>query len=204
MTFTLTKQQQAVLDFICQYMDKNSRPPTRVEITRAFGFRSTNAAQDHLKVLEKQQRIELISGVSRGIRVLDVYRKKTDLGLPIIGRVAAGAPILAHEHIEDYCRLPTEFFHPSADFLLEVKGQSMQNIGIVEGDLVAVHKTTVAENGQIVVARVYEDVTLKRYYKKGNQVRLEPENDAYQTLEITLGKDSFCIEGLYVGLIRRH
>lgn len=141
----------------------------------------------------------MIPGASRGIRILG----EEYLGLPIIGRVAAGEPILAQEHIEDYCNIPAEFFHPKADYLLAVKGDSMINIGINEGDYLAVHKTNVARNGEIIVARVGDEVTVKRYEKVGNIVWLHPENQDYSPIEVDLRTQEFNIEGLYVGIIRR-
>jgi repressor LexA len=124
--------------------------------------------------------------------------------LPIIGRVAAGSPILAQEHIEDYCNLPASFFKPAADYLLEVHGDSMKNIGILDGDYIAVHKTANARNGQIVIARVENEVTVKRLEKMKNRVLLHAENDAYAPIEINLREQEFNIEGLYVGVVRRN
>lgn len=196
----LTERQQRVLDYVRSAIEDTGFPPTRVEIAKELGFRSPNAAEEHLKALARKGAIEMIPGTSRGIRIIE----DINLGLPIVGRVAAGEPILAQEHIEDYCSIAPEFFHPTADFLLEVHGDSMKNIGIHDGDYIAVHKTNVARNGNIIVARVDEDVTVKRYEKQRSLVLLHPENDDYQTIEVNPKHQEFNIEGLFVGVIRRH
>ncbi len=195
----LTAKQQVVLDFIRSAIEATGFPPTRAEIAAKLGFRSANAAEEHLKALARRGAIEMIPGASRGIRIIE----EESQGLPIVGRVAAGSPILAQEHIEDHLSIPADFFHPKADFLLEVRGDSMIKIGIFEGDLIAVHKTQVARNGEIVVARVGEEVTVKRYEKQKNQIVLHPENDDYQPIVVDLAATEFNIEGLYVGVIRR-
>lgn len=195
----LTAKQQVVLDFVRSAIEETGFPPTRAEIAKELGFRSANAAEEHLKALARKGAIEMIPGTSRGIRILG----EENNGLPIVGRVAAGAPILAQENIEDYCAIPAEFFKPRADYLLEVKGDSMINIGIHEGDYLAVHKTTSARNGDIVVARVEDEVTVKRYEKSGNKILLHPENNDYSPIEVDLKEQEFNIEGLYVGIIRR-
>lgn len=196
----LTARQQEVLDLIKKAIVTTGFPPTRAEIAEQLGFRSPNAAEEHLKALARKGAIEMMPGASRGIRIVEEQK----LGLPIIGRVAAGEPILAQEHIEDHCEIPANWFKPDADFLLEVHGESMINIGIMDGDLIAVHKTETARNGQIVVARVEEDVTVKRYQKNRNKVTLHPENDDFEPIEVNLKETNFSIEGLYVGVIRRH
>jgi repressor LexA len=196
----LTARQQEVLDLIKDAVETTGFPPTRAEIADKLGFRSPNAAEEHLKALARKGAIEMMPGASRGIRVLE----SPHLGLPIIGRVAAGEPILAQEHIEDYCKIPADWFKPSANFLLEVHGESMINVGIMDGDLIAVHKTEVARNGQIVVARVEDDVTVKRYQKTRNKVTLLAENNDFDPIEVNLKDTNFAIEGLYVGVIRRH
>lgn len=195
----LTARQQQVLDFIQAATEETGFPPTRAEIARKLGFRSPNAAEDHLKALARKGAIEIIPGASRGIRII----KSQQPGLPVVGRVAAGEPILAQEHIEEYCELPPDFFKPSADFLLEVHGDSMQKIGIFNGDYIAVHKTESARNGQVIVARVDNEVTVKRLEKQRNKVILHPENDTYQAIEVDLKDQEFAIEGLYVGVVRR-
>ena len=170
----LTARQQEVLDLIKVAIETTGYPPTRAEIAESLGFRSPNAAEEHLKALARKGAIEMMPGASRGIRIVESQQ----LGLPIIGRVAAGEPILAQEHIEDHCKIPADWFKPNANFLLEVHGESMVNVGIMDGDLIAVHKTNVARNGQIVVARVEEDVTVKRYQKTRNKVCLLYTSDA--------------------------
>jgi repressor LexA len=196
----LTARQQEVLDLIKRSIVTSGFPPTRAEIAEQLGFRSPNAAEEHLKALARKGAIEMMPGASRGIRIVEEQKP----GLPIIGRVAAGEPILAQEHIEDHCEIPATWFKPEANFLLEVHGESMINIGIMDGDLIAVHKTETARNGQIVVARVEDDVTVKRYQKNRNKVTLHPENDDFDPIEVNLKETNFSIEGLYVGVIRRH
>ncbi len=196
----LTARQQEVLDLIKDAIVKTGFPPTRAEIAEQLGFRSPNAAEEHLKALARKGAIEMMPGASRGIRIVEDQQ----LGLPIIGRVAAGEPILAQEHVEDHCEIPAAWFKPEANFLLEVHGESMINIGIMDGDLIAVHKTETARNGQIVVARVEDDVTVKRYQKNRNKVTLFAENDDFDPIEVNLKETNFAIEGLYVGVIRRH
>lgn len=196
----LTNRQQEVLDLIKNAIVETGFPPTRAEIANQLGFKSPNAAEEHLKALSRKGAIEMIPGASRGIRIVEEEQP----GLPIIGRVAAGEPILAQEHVEDYCEIPASWFKPSADFLLEVHGESMINIGIMDGDLIAVHKTETARNGEIVVARIEDDVTVKRYQKNRNKVILFAENDDFEPIEVNLKESNFAIEGLYVGVIRRH
>lgn len=197
----LTARQQEVLNFIRSALESTGFPPTRAEIAKELGFRSPNAAEEHLKALARKGAIDMMPGASRGIRILG---DEPASGLPIIGRVAAGSPILAQEHIEDYCNLPASFFKPTADYLLEVHGDSMKNIGILDGDYIAVHKTASARNGQIVIARVENEVTVKRLEKLKNRVLLHAENDAYAPIEINLREQEFNIEGLYVGVVRRN
>jgi repressor LexA len=194
----LTARQQQVLEVIKDHIDDTGYPPTRAEIAKTLGFKSPNAAEEHIKALARKGYIEIVHGASRGIRL-----PESETGLPLIGRVAAGSPILATEQIAEYVDLPKTLFYPSADFLLQVQGLSMKNLGILEDDLIAVHKTNIAKNGDIVVARVGEDVTVKRYEKKGNIVTLHPENEDFSPIIVNLGQDDFEIEGLYVGVIRR-
>ncbi len=195
----LTSRQAQVLDLIKQYIGDTGYPPTRADIARELGFRSANAAEEHLKALARKGAIEMIPGTSRGIRLPD------DGGLPVVGRVAAGSPILATEHIEDRVELPAGFFAPRADFLLRVHGDSMMKVGILDGDLLAVHKTPEAANGQIVVARIEDEVTVKRFQRTRarNKVLLLPENDDYEPIEVDLKEQPFQIEGLSVGVIRQ-
>jgi len=196
----LTKRQNEVLDLIKQNISETGYPPTRAEIALALGFKSANAAEDHIKALAKKGAIEIVPGASRGIRL---PQSDTPEGLPIIGQVAAGNPILGEENIEDYCTLAPEFFQPSADYLLRVRGESMKNIGILDGDLLAVHKTDTARNGQIVVARMGEEVTVKRLNKQKHIVELIAENDDFDPIVIDLREQDVVIEGLGVGVIRK-
>ncbi len=194
----LTPRQTEVLEFIKSYNSENNYPPTRAEIAQKLGFKSANAAEEHLKALARKGAIEIIPGTSRGIRL------PASDGLPIVGRVAAGSPILAEEHIEDYCTLQPEFFRPAADYLLMVRGDSMINAGILDGDLLAVHRTTEVNNNDIVVARIEDEVTVKTFRRGKNkyQVTLLPENPDYSPIEVDLRDGNFAIEGLSVGVIR--
>lgn len=198
----LTARQQQVLDFIRQYSLSNGYPPTRVDIARELGFRSPNAAEDHLRALARKGAIEMIPGASRGIRLSDATEEQDDQ-LPVIGQVAAGSPIMALENIEDHCRIDPNTFRPRADYLLRVRGMSMKDIGILDGDLLAVHRTSEARNGQIVVARIGEEVTVKRFQKQGRKVSLIAENPDFAPIEVDLGEQELTIEGLSVGVIRR-
>ena len=196
----LTQRQSEVLGFIKNHIDETGYPPTRADIAKELGFKSANASEEHLKALAKKGAIEMIPGTSRGIKLPD---NKND-GIPIVGRVAAGNPILAEEHIDDYCELPASFFKPAADYLLEVRGDSMIEVGILDGDLLAVHRTTNVQNGDIVVARIEDEVTVKRYRKgrSKHQITLEPENKDYSVIEVDLRDQEFNIEGLGVGILR--
>lgn len=195
----LTSRQAQVLDLIKRHIDDTGYPPTRADIAQELGFKSPNAAEEHLKALARKGAIEMIPGTSRGIRLPE------DTGLPVVGRVAAGSPILAEEHIESRVNIPAGFFRPRADFLLRVRGDSMCEIGIMDGDLLAVHKTPEAANGQIVVARIEDDVTVKRFQRtrQRNRILLLPENANYQPIEVDLAEQAFQIEGLSVGVIRQ-
>lgn len=199
----LTARQQQILAFIKEYMDANGYPPTRVDIARVLGFKSPNAAEDHLRALARKGAIEMIPGASRGIRLPDQDIDTPEGRLPVIGRVAAGAPVLALENIEDHCQIDPGFFHPRADYLLRVQGLSMRDVGILDGDLLAVHRTAVARNGQIVVARIGDEVTVKRFQKQGRKVLLHAENPDFAPIEVDLGEEELTIEGLSVGVIRR-
>lgn len=197
----LTTRQEEILDFIKQYLSETGFPPTRSEIAEQMGFRSPNAAEEHLRALARKGAIEMLPGTSRGIR-LPISEQ---LGLPIIGQVAAGSPILAEESIADYCNIPPEMFTPSADYLLTVKGTSMIDVGIYEGDLLAVHKTTRANNGDIIVARLGEEVTVKRLQttRSRHRIQLVAENPDFAPIEVDLRSQPFDIEGVSVGVIRR-
>ncbi|RMJ05836.1 LexA repressor [Marinobacter litoralis] len=196
----LTARQSQVLDIIRRYLDETGYPPTRAEIAAELGFRSANAAEEHLRALARKGAIEMVPGASRGIRLPEA---EPDLGLPVIGQVAAGSPILAQEHVEDHCALQPNFFSPKADYLLRVRGMSMKDIGILDGDLLAVHRTQDVQNGQIVIARVGDEVTVKRFRKEGNKVWLIAENEEFSPIEVDLAEQELFIEGLGVGVIRR-
>lgn len=196
----LTARQQQIYDLIKMHILETGIPPTRVEIANTLGFRSPNAAEEHLKALARKGAIEMISGSSRGIRLL--LEEKEDEGLPLIGRVAAGSPILAQEHIESTYQVDPFLFKPQADYLLRVYGMSMKNIGILDGDLLAVAKTNHAENGQVVVARIDDEVTVKRLEKRKNAIRLLAENEEFAPIDIDPNTQTFVIEGLAVGVIR--
>jgi repressor LexA len=197
---SLTARQQRVLDFILEFSAAQGFPPTRAEICKALGFRSPNAAEDHLRALVKKGAIEILPGTSRGIRTLTA-RPGHD-GLPLVGRVAAGHPILAQENVEQQVRVEPGLFRPRADYLLRVEGMSMREAGILDGDLLAVHRARQAVNGQIVVARVDDEVTVKRFRRRGNIVRLLPENPDFQPIVIDLRRQSLELEGIGVGVIR--
>ncbi len=203
----LTKRQSEILSFLKTWIEDNGYPPTRAEIAKELGFKSPNAAEDHLKALARKGVIEMIPGASRGLKIIDSGDDEAFAAnaneLPIIGRVAAGEPILAQQHIESSCPVRPELFHPRADYLLQVRGMSMKDIGILDGDLLAVHITNEARNGQIVVARIDEDVTVKRYKREGNTVWLLPENSDFEPIKVDLKTQNLTIEGLSVGVIRR-
>ena len=192
----LTARQAEVLQLIADFLQATGFPPTRAEIADQLGFRSPNAAEDHLRALERKGYIEMLPGASRGIRL------RENLGIPIIGRVAAGNPILAEQHIQGRYQLDPMLFRPRADYLLKVRGLSMRDAGILEGDLLAVHRTSEARSGQIVVARLGNEVTVKRFKRQGSQVQLLPENPDFEPILVDLKRDFFAIEGLGVGIIR--
>ncbi|KMV30472.1 transcriptional repressor LexA [Photobacterium swingsii] len=198
----LTPRQQEVFELIKAKIEDSGMPPTRAEIARELGFRSANAAEEHLKALARKQVIEIIPGASRGIRLVASNDEPEEKGLPLIGQVAAGEPILAQEHVETHYEVDASLFKPHADFLLRVNGMSMKDIGIMDGDLLAVHKTQDVHNGQVVVARVDDDVTVKRLEKKGSQVLLHAENEDFAPIVVDLSQQHLSIEGIAVGVIR--
>jgi repressor LexA len=214
----LTDRQQQILDLIQRAIASTGSPPTRAEIAAELGFKSANAAEEHLQALARKGAIELVSGTSRGIRLkndtlqaINASRAKSlvqsvvdfadQLALPLIGRVAAGSPILAQEHIDKTYYLEDSLFQRKPDYLLKVRGMSMRDAGIMDGDLLAVQSTREAKNGQIVVARLGDEVTVKRFMRHNNLIELHPENPDYQTIVVEPG-EAFEIEGLAVGLIR--
>ncbi len=194
----LTTRQQQIYDLVREHIEQTGMPPTRAEIATHLGFRSPNAAEEHLKALARKGVIEIISGTSRGIRLL----VKDEDGLPLIGNVAAGNPLLAQQHIEGHYKVDRSLFKPCADFLLRINGMSMKDIGIFDGDLLAVHKTEDVHNGQVIVARIEDEVTVKRLKKQGNVIHLLAENSDFSPIVIDLSQQNFAIEGLAVGVIR--
>ncbi|CAJ0998015.1 LexA repressor [Sodalis praecaptivus] len=194
----LTTRQQEVFDLIRDHITQTGMPPTRAEIASRLGFRSPNAAEEHLKALARKGAIEIVSGASRGIRLMI----EEESGLPLIGRVAAGEPLLATQHIESHYQVDPALFKPHADFLLRVSGMSMKDIGIMDGDLLVVHKTQEARNGQVIVARIDDDVTVKRLKRQGNIVELLAENSEFSPIVVDLRQQELTIEGLAVGVIR--
>ena len=197
---SLTPRQAEVLALIRDHLARFGMPPTRAEIAEVLGFRSANAADDHLKALARKGAIALTPGASRGVRLLDNW--VTARNLPIVGRVAAGSPIFCEQHIEDHLDIDSRVFKPRADYLLRVTGTSMLNAGILDRDLLAVHRTQDINNGQVVVARVNDEVTVKRFHKKGRRIQLKPENPDFPVLEVDLKSEQFEIEGVGVGVVR--
>jgi len=200
----LTDRQAEILRLVRELTEVSGYPPTRAEIAQRMGFRSVNAAEQHLRALEKKGAINIESGASRGIRVLD--DRPTSRGrlleLPVVGRVAAGSPMLAEEHVQGRYQVDPNLFTPRADYLLRVRGMSMRDAGILEGDLLAVHRTAEARSGQIVVARLADEVTVKRLRRRASVVALEAENPDFAPIEVDLRRESLVIEGIAVGIIR--
>ncbi|MBI2993372.1 MAG: transcriptional repressor LexA [Gammaproteobacteria bacterium] len=194
----LTARQEEILAFLRGFLKEHGMPPTRAEICQALGFRSPNAAESHLRALERKGALQMLAGASRGIRLNMIPE-----GLPLIGRVAAGSPVLAEQNIEDHIEVDQSLFRPRADFLLRVQGMSMREAGIFDGDLLAVHRTEVVEQNQIVVARLGDEVTVKRFRRRQNIVTLLPENPEFQPIRVDLRREPFAIEGRMVGLIRQ-
>jgi repressor LexA len=215
----LTDRQQQVLDLVQSAIERSGAPPTRAEIASELGFRSANAAEEHLQALARKGVIELVNGTSRGIRLKSdtlkaLYQSRgkqfalplpglAQLNLPLVGRVAAGSPILAQEHIDKTYVVEAGMFSRKPDYLLKVRGMSMRDAGILDGDLLAVQKAKDAKNGQIVVARLYDDVTVKRFRRLRHHVELIPDNPDFETI-IVKDEEGFAIEGLAVGLIRNN
>ena len=192
----LTAQQQKILLFVRQAIESTGFPPTRAEIAKALRFRSPNAAEQHLRALENKGAIEIMQGAARGLRLVE------GPGIPLVGRVAAGSPLLAVEHVERRYQLDPNLFKPRADYLLRVRGMSMRDAGILDGDLLAVHRTADARTGQIVVARLADEVTVKRLRRRGHTVELVPENPGFKTITLDSRNEEFAIEGIGVGVIR--
>jgi repressor LexA len=214
----LTDRQQQILELVQSAIERTGAPPTRAEIAAELGFRSPNAAEEHLQALARKGVIELVGGTSRGIRLradtlraLNEARGKqfslpglTQLSLPLVGRVAAGSPILAQEHIDQTYLVEASMFARKPDYLLKVRGMSMRDAGIMDGDLLAVQKASEARNGQIVVARLGDDVTVKRFKRGRHGIELIPENPDFETIVVAPGDAQFTLEGLAVGLIRNN
>jgi len=201
----LTARQTEILRLVRELTEVSGYPPTRAEIAERMGFRSVNAAEQHLRALEKKGAIDIEAGASRGIRVRDAKpagKMARLLELPVIGRVAAGSPMLAEEHIVERYQVDPNLFTPRADYLLRVRGMSMRDAGILEGDLLAVHRTQEARSGQIVVARLADEVTVKRWRRRGHLVQLEAENPEFKAIEVDLRSEPLVIEGVAVGVIR--
>lgn len=196
----LTPRQTQILEMIQEFIATTGMPPTRADIASELGFKSANAAEEHLRALQKKGVLELVPGASRGIQLKDSLREQ--IGLPLVGRVAAGSPILAQEHIETHYKIDPALFRPKPHYLLRVYGMSMKNAGILDGDLVAVHRTPEVRSRQIVVARLDDEVTVKRYSQNGLLVSLLPENEEFEPIEVDLSHQSMVIEGVVVGVIR--
>lgn len=195
---TLTERQAEILEMIRDAIEETGMPPTRAEIAQSLGFRSANAAEEHLRALARKNVIELVPGASRGIRLVE-----EDPGLPVVGKVAAGHPILAEQNIERHYRMDPSMFRPKAHYLLTVQGMSMRDAGILDGDLLAIHRTPEVRNGQIIVARLNDDeVTVKRYRQRGREVWLLPENPDFEPIHIDLALQRMVIEGVVVGVVR--
>jgi repressor LexA len=206
----LTARQEQILNLIKDAIENTGFPPTRAEIANELGFKSANAAEEHLQALARKGAIEIAAGTSRGIRLLGAHAEPAApkvpgalmMSLPLIGRVAAGSPILAQENLETSYSVDPAMFAAKPDYLLKVRGESMRDIGIMDGDLLAVKKVDSAKNGQIVVARIGNEVTVKRYRKTGSTVELLPENPDFKVITVSPGEDDFALEGLAVGLMR--
>jgi repressor LexA len=196
----LTPRQKEILEMIQDFISETGMPPTRAEIARQLGFKSANAAEEHLRALQRKGVLDLLPGASRGIQLKDSLRDQ--MGLPLIGRVAAGSPILAQEHIETHYKIDPQLFSPKPHYLLRVHGMSMKDAGILDGDLVAVHRTPEVRSRQIIVARIDDEVTVKRYRQNGPLVTLLPENDEFEPIEVDLREQTLVIEGVVVGVIR--
>ena len=202
----LTARQQQILDWIRAHIDVHGMPPTRAEIAQGLGFSTPSSAEDHLQALARKGALEILPGASRGLKLKDLPGVPVQGTLPLVGRVAAGSPILAAEHIEGRYRVDPELFSPRADYLLRVRGASMRDAGILDGDLLAVHRTSEARSGQIVVARIAgrggDEVTVKRLKRRGREILLVAENPAYPPIVVDPDATPFAIEGIGVGLIR--
>ena len=192
----LSPRQQQILDLIREAIESTGMPPTRAEIARTMGYSSPNAAEELLRTLERKGAIEILKGSARGIRM------KEESGIPLIGRVAAGSPLLAEEHVQGRYQIDAALFKPRADYLLKVRGMSMRDAGILDGDLLAVHRASEARNGQVVVARLHDEVTVKRLHRRGAIIELLPENPDFEPIVVDTRRELFALEGIGVGVIR--
>jgi repressor LexA len=199
---SITPRQQEILEFIRQFIEQEGFPPTLAEMTRALGLKSPHGVREQLQALARKGAIELIPSASRGIRLLN--RTLDRELLPLIGKVAAGRPVMTEAHIEKHCRLGPELFQHKADYLMRVQGMSMRDAGILDGDLLVVESAAEARSGQIVVARIHDEVTVKTLRIEGSVAHLEPSNSDYPVITVDLGKQELCIEGIVVGVIRTH
>jgi repressor LexA len=204
MSEPLTDRQTEILRLIRELTEVSGFPPTRAEIAERMGFRSVNAAEQHLRALERKGVLDITAGSSRGIKLRERGGPKLSrlLELPVVGRVAAGSPVLAEEHVTARYQMDPNLFTPRADYLLRVRGLSMRDAGILDGDLLAVHRTQDAQSGQVVVARIGNEVTVKRFKRRGHAVQLLPENPDFEPIELDLRQDELAIEGIAVGVIR--
>jgi repressor LexA len=196
----LTPRQRQILEMIQEFIAETGMPPTRAEIAGELGFKSANAAEEHLRALQRKGVLDLLPGASRGIQLKDSLRDQ--MGFPLVGRVAAGSPILPEEHIETHYKIDPQIFNPKPHYLLRVRGMSMKNAGILDGDLVAVHRTPEVRSRQIIVARLDDEVTVKRYRQTGSVVSLLPENEDFEPIDVDLKHQALVIEGVVVGVIR--
>ena len=196
----LTPRQAQILEMIQEFIAETGMPPTRADIANELGFKSANAAEEHLRALQKKGVLDLIPGASRGIQLKDSLREQ--MGLPLVGRVAAGSPILAQEHIETHYKIDPALFSPKPHYLLRVHGMSMKDAGILDGDLVAVHRTPEVRSRQIIVARLDDEVTVKRFRQDGSVIWLLPENEDFEPIKVDLAEQDMVIEGVVVGVIR--
>jgi repressor LexA len=198
----LTPRQRQILDWIRSFIQTRGMPPTRAEIAAGLGFSSPSSAEDHLQAMAKKGVLEIVPGASRGLRLKDIPGVPIQGALPLVGRVAAGSPILAVENVEAHYRIDPELFVPRADYLLRVRGTSMHGAGILDGDLLAVHRIGEARSGQIVVARIEDEVTVKRFKRRGREIVLAAENPEFDPIVIDPKQTVFAIEGIGVGLVR--
>jgi repressor LexA len=198
----LTARQGQIVDWIRGFIAANGMPPTRAEIAAGLGFSTPSSAEDHLQALARKGALEIVPGAARGLRLSEEAVGPVQGTLPLVGRVAGGSPLLAAEHIEAHYRIDAELFRPRADYLLRVRGSSMNGAGILDGDFLVVHKTADATPGQIVVARIDDEVTVKRFRRRGRQIVLAPENPQFEPIIVDPRQVAFAIEGIGVGLIR--